>query len=195
MYEIKEKKFLIENKEVSIRIGEYAHQANGSVVLQCGETVVHAVVTMGDENPDLDFFPLSVEYNEGLYAGGIIKSSRFIKREGRPSDEMILRGRLIDRSIRPLFPKDFRREVQLVINVLASDKENPHDVLSLNAAIAVLAISDIPFNSHLGGLRLSKVDEQLIINPRYDECEKQDYELVLAGNENYYDRMCSKLYS
>ena len=184
MNEIKEKKCLVGDKEVFIRIGEYAHQANGSVVLQCGETVVHAVVTMGEENPDLDFFPLSVEYNEGLYAGGIIKSSRFIKREGRPSDEMILRGRLIDRSIRPLFPKDFRREVQLVINVLSSDKENPHDVLSLNAAIAALAISDIPFDSHLGGLRLSKVDGKLIVNPLYDECEKQDYELVLAGNEN-----------
>ena len=184
MNEIKEKKFLIGDKEAVIRIGEYAHQANGSIVLQCGETVVHAVVTMGDENPDLDFFPLSVEYNEGLYAGGIIKSSRFIKREGRPSDAMILRGRLIDRSIRPLFPKDFRREVQLVINVLASDKENPHDVLSLNAAIGVLAISDIPFDSHLGGLRLSKVEGDLIINPYYKECEKQDYELVLAGNED-----------
>ncbi len=184
MLKIEEKKIILGDKEAVIRIGEYAHQSNGSVVLQCGETVVHAVVTMGEENSDIDFFPLSVEYNEGLYAGGIIKSSRFIKREGKPSDETILRGRLIDRSIRPMFPKDFRREIQLVINIFASDKENPHDVLSLTAAIAALAVSDIPFDSHLGGLRLSKVNDKLIINPTYEECEKQDYELVLAGNED-----------
>ncbi len=184
MNEIKEKKFLIGKKEAILRIGEYAHQANGSVVLQCEGTVVHAVVTMGEENPDLDYFPLFVEYSEGLYAGGKIKSSRFIKREGRPSDETILRGRVLDRSVRPMFPKDFKREVQLIINVLASDKENPHDVLSLNAAIAALAVSDIPFDSHLAGLRLSKVDGKLVVNPTYEECEKQDYELVLAGNES-----------
>ena len=181
MIEVKEKKILLGEKEAIIKIGEYAHQANGSVILQYGETVVHAVVTMGEENPDLDFFPLFVEYNEALYAGGIIKSSRFIKREGRPSDEAILRCRLIDRSIRPLFPKDFQREVQLVINILASDKENPHDVLSLTAAIASLAVSDIPFDSHLGGIRVSRVDGEIVINPTYAQCEKQDYELVLGG--------------
>lgn len=184
MNKIKEKRFLLDGKEIILKVGEYAHQSNGSVVLQCGETVVHSVATMGEENPDIDFFPLSVEYYEGLYAGGIIKSSRFIKREGKPSDETILRGRLIDRSIRPMFPKDFRRDVQVVINVLASDKENPHDALSLTAAIAALAVSDIPFDSHLGGLRLSKIDDKLIINPTYEECMKQDYELVLAGNED-----------
>lgn len=183
MIEVKEKKILIGGKDVIIRFGEYAHQANGSVILQCGETVVHAVCTMGEENPDLDFFPLMVEYSEGLYAGGIIKSSRFIKREGKPSDETILRGRLIDRSIRPMFPKNFRREVQIVINVLASDKENPHDVLSLTAVVASLAVSDIPFDCHLGGIRISKVNGELVINPTYNECDAQDYELVLAGNE------------
>jgi len=182
MIEIKEKKIMLGDKEAIIRLGEYAHQANGSVCLQCGETIVHAVVTMGEENPDLDFFPLSVEYNESLYAGGLIKSSRFIKREGRPSDEAILKCRLIDRSIRPMFPKDFKREVQLVINVLSSDKENPHDVLSLTASIIAIAVSDIPFDSNIGGLRLSKVEDKFIINPKYSECEKQDFELVLAGN-------------
>lgn len=183
MLDIKEKKIMIGEKEATIKIGEYAHQANGSVVLQCGETTVQAVVTMGDENPDLDFFPLQVEYNEGLYAGGIIKSSRFIKREGRPSDETIMRGRLIDRSIRPLFPKYFRREVQLIINVLSTDNENTHDILALNAAIAALAISDIPFDSHVGGIRLSKVNGDIVVYPSCEQCENQDYELVLAGNE------------
>ena len=181
--EIKEKKFMIGDKESVIRIGEYAWQANGSVVLQCGETLVQAIVTMGNENPDLDFFPLTVEYNENLYAGGIIKSHRFSKREGRPSDDAILKARVIDRSIRPMFPKDFRREVQVVINILASDKKNPHDVLGLTAAIAALAISDIPFDSHMGGIRLSSVNGEFKINPLYEECEKQSFELVLAGNE------------
>ncbi len=183
MIDIKEKKIMLGEKEAILRIGEYAHQANASVCLQCGETIVQAVVTMTDEEQDLDFFPLSVEYNESLYAGGLIKSSRFIKREGKPSDEAILKCRLIDRSIRPMFPKDFKREVQLVINILSSDKENPHDVLSLTAGIAALAISDIPFDCNMGGLRVSKVDGKFFINPTYEECDKQEFELVLAGND------------
>lgn len=183
MIEVFEKKILLDDKELVIKIGEYAHQANGSVCLQCGETIVQAIVTMGSEESGLDFFPLSVEYNESLYAGGFIKSSRFIKREGKPSDEAILKCRLIDRSIRPMFPHDFKREVQVVINILSSDKENPHDVLSLTAAIAALAISDIPFDFNIGGLRLSRIDGKFIINPKYEECDKQDYELILAGND------------
>ena len=107
-----------------------------------------------------------------------------MKREGKPSDESILKARLIDRSIRPMFSKDFCREVQIVVNILSSDKKNPHDVLSLTAVVAAIAVSDIPFDSHLAGLRISKVDGNLVINPTYEECEKQDYELILAGNEN-----------
>jgi polyribonucleotide nucleotidyltransferase len=183
MNRIIEEKIMFGDKEGIVRIGEYAHQANASVTLQCGETIVHAVITMGEEIEDLDFFPLSVEYNENLYAGGLIKSSKFIKREGKPSDEAILRCRLIDRSIRPMFPKEFNREVQLIVNVLSSDKKNPHDVLGLNAAIICAAISDIPFDSNIGGLRLSKINGDFIINPTYEECDKQDFELVLAGND------------
>jgi polyribonucleotide nucleotidyltransferase len=183
LMDVKEKKFMIGDKESVIRTGEYAHQANGSVILQCGETLVQAIATMGNENPDVDFFPLTVEYNENLYAGGIIKSHRFSKREGRPSDEAILKARVIDRSIRPMFPKDFTREVQVIINILSSDKKNPHDVLSLTAAIAALAVSDIPFDSHMGGIRISQVNGELKVNPVYEECDKQSFELVLAGNE------------
>ncbi|HNZ25853.1 MAG TPA: polyribonucleotide nucleotidyltransferase [Spirochaetota bacterium] len=183
MLQIQEKKFMIGDKEIVITLGEYALQANGSVVLRCGETLVQAIVVMGVENPDLDFFPLTVEYNENLYAGGMIKSNRFTKREGRPSDEAILKARLIDRSIRPLFPKDFYREVQVIINILSSDKTNPHDVLGLTAAIAALAISDIPFDCSLGGIRMSYVDNNFVVNPTYAEIEKQSFELVLAGND------------
>ncbi|OHD09439.1 MAG: polyribonucleotide nucleotidyltransferase [Spirochaetes bacterium GWD1_27_9] len=184
LLEVKEKKLFIGDKEVSIKVGEYALQANGSIILQCGETLVQAIACMGGDNPDLDFFPLTVEYNENLYAGGIIKSHKFSKREGRPSDEAILKARIIDRSIRPMFPKDFRREVQVIINILSSDKKNPHDVLGLTAAIAALAVSDIPFDCHIGGIRLSKIDGKIVVNPTYLEADKQDFELVLAGNEN-----------
>ncbi|HPO49869.1 MAG TPA: polyribonucleotide nucleotidyltransferase, partial [Spirochaetota bacterium] len=183
MLDVKEKMFKIGDKEAILRSGEYALQANGSIILQCGETLVQAIVTMGNENPDLDFFPLTVEYNENLYAGGIIKSSKFSKRDGRPSDEAILKARLIDRSIRPMFPKDFFREVQVIINILSSDKKNPHDVLGLTASVAALAVSDIPFDAHLAGARISKVGDKLVVNPTYEECDKQDFELVLAGNE------------
>lgn len=183
MLQIQEKKFMIGDKEIVITLGEYALQANGSVVLRCGETLVQTIVVMGVENPDLDFFPLTVEYNENLYAGGMIKSNRFTKREGRPSDEAILKARLIDRSIRPLFPKDFYREVQVIINILSSDKTNPHDVLGLTAAIAALAVSDITFDCSLGGIRMSYVNNNFVVNPTYEEIEKQSFELVLAGND------------
>ena len=125
---------------------------------------------------------LSFEWAD--YAGGLLKSSKFVKREGKPSDEAILKARLIDRSIRPMFSKEMRREVQVIINVLASDKENPHDVLGLTAACAALAISDIPFDCNIGGIRLSQVDGKFVCNPTYAECERQDFELVLGGNAN-----------
>lgn len=182
MLEIKEKKIMLGDKEAVIKIGEYAHQANGSVTIQCGETVVQSIVTMGRKNPDLDFFPLSVEYNENLYAGGRIKGSRFTKRQGRPADDTILKCRLIDRSIRPMFPKNFKREVQVVVNILSSDGQNPHDVIGLTAVVAALAISDIPFDCNLGGIRVSKVDGEVVANPTYEQCENQEFELVLAGN-------------
>ncbi|MBN2544951.1 MAG: polyribonucleotide nucleotidyltransferase [Spirochaetes bacterium] len=182
MFEIYEKKIMLGGKEAVVKTGEYAHQSNASVVIQCGQTVVQAVATMSETETTLDFFPLTVEYNEALYAGGRIKSSKFVKREGKPSDEAILKSRLIDRSIRPMFSKDFKREVQVVINILASDMENPHDILGLNAAIIALSISDIPFDHNLAGIRLSKVKDEIIINPTYEQCDIQDYELVLAGN-------------
>ena len=182
MRTIKEKRFTVDGKEMIVRTGEYAFQANGSITLQSGENVIQAIATMGPENNDLDFFPLQVEYKENLYAAGKLKSSKFSKRPGRPSDEAILKGRIIDRSIRPMFPKDLTREVQIVVNVLAVDNTQPLDVLALTAVVAALAVSDIPFDCNIGGVRISKVDGQLVVNPTIEQCAKQDFELVLGGN-------------
>ena len=115
-----------------------------------GDTVVLVTVVEGGKT-DLDYFPLSVEYGERLYAGGKIKGSRWVKREGRPSDEAVLAGRLIDRSIRPLFPKAFKNDVQVIVTVLSVDGENEADILALNAVSAALAISRIPWNGPIGG--------------------------------------------
>ena len=183
MRKIYEKKIRVADKELLIKVGEYAHQANGAVILQCDETVIQAVAVMGPEKNDMDFFPLQVEYKENLYAAGKLKGNRFTKRPGRPSDESILKGRIIDRSIRPMFPKDFSREVQVVINVLAVDQKHPHDVLALTASVAALAVSDIPFDCNLGGVRISRVNGELIVNPTLEEYQEQDFELVLGGND------------
>src|SRR5471030_3507005 len=120
-------------KTLSFETGELAPQATASVLARLGDTMVLVTVVGGGERPDIDYFPLSVEYVERLYAGGKIKGSRWVKREGRPSDEAVLTGRLIDRSIRPLFPKEFKKDVQIVITVLSVDGENEPDILSLIA--------------------------------------------------------------
>src|SRR5258708_3597086 len=135
----------IAGKTLKLETGELAPQATSSVLATLGETVVLVTVVEGGKT-DLDYFPLSVEYQERLYAGGIIKGSRWVKREGRPTDEAVLSGRIIDRSIRPLFPKAFKNEVQVIITVLSVDKENEADMLALNAVSAALAISRIPWN-------------------------------------------------
>ena len=124
-----------------------------------------------------------VEYQEKLYAGGKIKGSRWVKREGRPSDQATLIARLIDRSIRPLFPKGYKNEVQVVITVLSFDGENDPDVLAINAASAALAISDIPWNGPLGALRIGFKDNTFFANPVYQELEFSELDLVVAGTD------------
>ncbi len=183
MRKIIEKRIKLGDKEGIIRVGEYAHQANGSVTLQVGDTVVHAVATMGRAENGLDFFPLQVEYKENLYAAGKLRANKFVKRQGRPSDEAILKGRLIDRSIRPMFPKDFAREVQVILTILSTDCENQHDVIGLTAISAALAISDIPYDCNLAGVRVAKIDGKIAINPTFSESDKSEWELVLGGNE------------
>ena len=124
------KTFDLSGKTVSLETGVLAEQATSSVMARIGDTMVLVTVVMGQENPNLDYFPLTVEYVERLYAGGRIKGSRWVKREGRPTDEAILKARLIDRSIRPFFPKEFKKEVQVVVTILSVDGENDPDILS-----------------------------------------------------------------
>src|SRR3990172_11898960 len=148
------REFDLGDKQFVLETGELAGQANGSIVARYGETVVLATAVSQPLSGDIGYFPLSVDYEEKLYAGGRISTSRFIKRENRPTEEAILTARLIDRSIRPLFPKDFTKEVQIIITVLSVDQENDPDIVSLIATSAALAISDIPSNTPIAGIRV-----------------------------------------
>jgi len=168
-------------KKLVIETGELAQQASGSCTVRYGDTVVLATATMGGIREGANYFPLSVDYEERLYAAGKIKGSRWIKREGRPSDEAILTSRLVDRCIRPLFSKDIKNEVQVVLTVLSFDSENDSDVVGLIAASAALAISDIPWAGPLAGLRIGRINGEWVINPSFEAREKSDLDLVVAG--------------
>ncbi len=172
----------IGGQEMRISTGELAKQAGGSVVVQYGETIVLGTATMGKPmSPDADFLPLLVEYEEKFYAAGKIKGSRFMKREGRPNDDAILTARLIDRSVRPLFPKGMINDVQLVLTVLSYDGENDSDVPAMIAAFGALMISDIPWEGKLGAARVGLVDGAYVVNPNGEAREKSKLDLLLAG--------------
>jgi len=171
-------------KKLTFETGELAAQATASVFARLGDTVVLVTVVEGPKT-DLDYFPLSVDYIERLYAGGKIKGSRWVKREGRASDEAILAGRLIDRSIRPLFPKTFKNEVQVTATVLSVDGENDPDILALNAVSAALAISRIPWNGPVGAVRMGYVKEngtkaEFLTNPTSAEADLSELDLVAS---------------
>lgn len=168
-------------KTLKLSTGNLAQQATGSVLAQYGETVVLATVVAQPMRTDLGYFPLFVEYRERLYAGGIIKGSRWVKREGRPTDDEILTARLIDRAIRPLFPKEYKKEVQVMITVLSVDLENSPDVISLVAASAALSVSNIPWNGPIGTVRIGRVGSKFVINPTISEIEKSDVDLVASS--------------
>lgn len=167
-------------KKIIIETGELAQQANAAVKVRCQGTVVLATAVSNQPRADIDYFPLYVEYVERLYAGGIIKGSRWVKREGRPSDEAILAARMIDRSIRPLFPKDFKNETQVVLTILSVDHENDPDVLAGLAASAALHISDIPWNGPIGVMRMAYRDGNYFVNPTNGERENSDLDLLVA---------------
>ncbi len=171
----------IGGRPITIETGKLAGQAGGSVTIQLGDSVVFAAATMGKEPREgQDFFPLTVEYEERMYAGGRIPGS-FFRKEGRPSDAAILTARLTDRPLRPLFNKDMRNEVQVVMFSMSADPDNPLDILAINAASAALMISDIPWAGPVAALRVGRIDGKLIINPTYAELEKSDLDLRLAG--------------
>ena len=171
-------------RTLTIKTGLLAKQANAAVTLQYGDTVVLAtVVESKTEREGIDYFPLMVDMEEKLYAAGMIKGSRWIKREGRPTDEAILTGRMIDRSIRPLFSGASRKEVQVILTVLSADKENDHDIVSLVAASSALAISGVKWDGPIGGIRVGRVDGQLVFNPTYEQRETSDLDLIVAGTK------------
>lgn len=169
------------NKKLTITTNDWAAQAGGSCLVQYGDTVVLANATMSQGNIEgKDFFPLTTEYEEKFYAAGKIFGSRFLKRESRPTDEAILTSRMIDRSVRPLFSKDFKREVQVIATCLSWDGENDSDIVAMLASSFALLISDIPWNGPLGAIRVGRVDGQFILNPTYQERSKSDMDLILS---------------
>jgi len=175
-------------KTLTFETGELAPQATASILARLGDTMVLVTVVEGGERSDIDYFPLSVEYVERLYAGGKIKGSRWVKREGRPSDEAILAARLIDRSIRPLFPKSFKREVQVIVTVLSVDAENDPDIIALNAVSAALAMSRIPWKGPIAAIRMGYVEENgeraaILPNPTVSESVHSILDVVVSQNK------------
>lgn len=178
-----EKKIELAGRTLSLETGRFAPHADSSILARYGDTIVLATVCKSDPREDLDYFPLSVDFVEKLYAGGRISTSRFVKRERLPSEVAILTSRLVDRSIRPLFPKDFFNEVQVIITVLSVDNENDPDVLSIIAASAALSISDIPWKGPIAAVRVGFKDGNLSINPVNGEMANSDLDLVISGTK------------
>lgn len=180
--QVREFKTEVAGKELIVEIGKFAPQANAACTVRYGDTVVLAtVVTASQPREGIDYFPLMVDFEERLYAAGKIKGSRFIKREGRASDEAVLTARLVDRSIRPLFKESIRRDVQVVLTVLSVDMVNDADIPALTAASVALAISPIPWGGPLAGVRVGRINGEWVLNGSYEAREKSDFDLVVAG--------------
>ncbi len=174
----------VDGKTVIFESGMLAGQAGGAVTVRVGDSVVFSAATMSAEPKEgQDFFPLTVEYEERLYAGGRIPGS-FFRREGRPAGDVILTSRLIDRPLRPLFSQDIRNEVQVILYSLSADFINPLDIIAINAASASLMISDIPWDGPVGAVRVGRVNGKLVANPTYQEMDQSDLDLRIAGTED-----------
>ncbi len=168
----------------SIETGKVAKQANGSVMVQYGETVVLVTAVTSDKKREgLDFIPLTVNYQEMTYAAGRIPGG-FFKREGRPSDHETLISRFIDRPLRPLFPKGFRNEIQVIATVLSADQDNDPSILGMIGASAALSLSNIPFNGPIAGAKVGRIDGEFVLNPTHDELQMSDIDLFVAGSED-----------
>ena len=184
MFKVYKKEIEVAGKKISLETGKVARQADGSIIATCGETVVLATVVGAKKvNPDVDYFPLSVNYQEKYYAAGKIPGGYF-KREARPTESETLISRLIDRPIRPLFPDEFKNEVQLLPTVISYDKENEADILSITASSAALAISGMPFMGPVGASRVGYIDGKYVLNPSKAELEKSKLDLVVAGTKD-----------
>jgi len=171
------------DKTISFETGKLAGQAGGAVTVRVGDSIIFASATMGGVREGIDFFPLSVDYEERLYATGKIPGS-FFRREGRPGTEAILVARLTDRPLRPLFPKGMRNEVQIIMFSISSDSENPLDILAINAASTAVMISDTPWNGPVGAVRVGRIDGEFIINPTFAQMDASDLDLRIAGTRD-----------
>ncbi len=172
-------------RNLSIQLNDWADQTNGSALVRYGDTVILATAVMSKEPREgTDFFPLIVDYQEKFYASGKIKGSRFIKREGRPSDEATLNGRMIDRSIRPRFDLRMRNDVQIVVSVLSFDDKNDPDIPALIASSCALAVSDIPWNGPVSAVKVGRINNEYVLNPSLEDAKESDFLLVAAGTKD-----------
>jgi len=182
--ESKQYQALVGGKPITFETGTLAGQAGGAVTVRLGDTMIFAAATMSPEvRLGIDYFPLTVDYEERMYAGGRIPGS-FFRREGRPSEEAILIARLTDRPLRPLFPKDLRNDVQVILYSFSVDGENPIDILAINAASTALMISDVPWGGPVAAVRVGHINGQLVINPTSAEQETSDLDLRIAGTRD-----------
>lgn len=181
---MQEKTFSTEwlGRTLTIKTGKLAKQADAAVTVQYGDTVILATVVESKSERDIPFFPLMVELEERLYAAGIIKGSQWVKREGRPTENAILTGRMIDRSIRPLFDDSSRKEVQVIITVLSIGKES-YDMVALIAASAALSISGVAWAGPIGGIRVGRIDGKFVFNPSWDQEKESDLDLIVCSTE------------
>src|SRR5574344_1649699 len=170
-------------KEIVVENGELAKQANGAVLVRYGDTVILSASVMGKTPITQDFFPLTVVYQEKLYSVGKIPGG-FIKREGRPTDQATLAARMIDRPMRPLFPENFRNEVQIVNTILSVDQDNSPEMTALFGSSLATCISSIPFNGPVASVKVGRINGTLIINPTTSELEQSDIDLTVAGTKD-----------
>ena len=179
-----EHKFELGNQQITLETNRIAKQADASVVVTCGETMVMAnICAAKTQKPDIDFFPLTVNYQEKYYASGKIPGG-FFKREARPSEHEILTSRLTDRPLRPLFPKSFKYETQVIVTAMSSDGENMADVLAGVGASAALMVSDIPFSGPIATVRVGRVGNNFIVNPTREQMSSSDMEIIVSGNDS-----------
>src|SRR6187401_759651 len=171
-------------REITFETGKLAKQADGAVVVRSGDTMILATaVGRQDTRPDADFFPLTVDVEERMYAAGKIPGG-FFKREGRATERATLTARMIDRPIRPLWPKGFKNEVQVICTVLSADMVVPHDILAINGASAALAISPLPFLGPVGAVRIGRIDGEMVVNPTLEQLEESTLDLIVVGTRD-----------
>ena len=181
MFKVHKKEIEVAGKKISLETGKVARQADGAIIATCGETVILATVVGAKKvNPDMDYFPLSVNYQEKYYAAGKIPGGYF-KREARPTEKETLTSRLIDRPIRPLFPDEFKNDVQIMSTVISSDEEFSSDIAAMIGASAALSLTGVPFQGPIGAARVGFIDGSYVLNPSKKIMDESHLDMVVAG--------------